>query len=102
MRECPAKKVVIPRIICISSEMGSLEHALDPNFPYYGVDNVSYKVSKDAMNMVGTANAVKYGRECFKVNLCCPGPASTSYCLALGDLPLEGRSKGNIHQQGCA
>ena len=66
-----------PRIIFISSGMGSLIDTLDPSFPFYGLDAPDYKTSKAAMNMIMATYAVKYKDKGFKVNACCPGFNST-------------------------
>lgn len=72
------KKSSLPRIIFMSSEMGSIANALDPEFPYYSIAYmVEYKTSKAAMNMLGATYAVRYGKEGFKVNMCCPGLRQT-------------------------
>ena len=83
-----------PRIVFMSSEMGSVSNTLDPNFPYYGIplhnfDAVAYKASKAALNMLGATYAVKYGGDGFKVNLCCPGLRKTNLVPAMGDLAGE-------------
>ena len=62
-----------PRIIFITSRLGSITCTLDPNHDNYGLDLPAYKTSKAAMNMVMAHYAVKYGKEGFKVNACCPG-----------------------------
>ena len=81
----------LPRIIFISSEMGSLSNALDPGWTYYGLAHlVEYKSSKAAMNMLGATYAVRYGKEGFKVNMCCPGLRSTNFTGGVGGPPSEG------------
>ena len=87
------QKAKIPRIVFMSSEMGSIGNTLDPNFPYYGAHYVSYKASKSAVNMLGAMYAVKYGKEGFKVNLCCPGLRRTNFAgsvSTVGGAPEEG------------
>ena len=75
-----------PRIVFVSSEMGSIGNALDPNFPYYGVDSMPYKTSKAAMNMMGATYAVKYQKEGFKVNMHCPGLRNTNMNKTFGGM----------------
>ena len=41
-----------PRIIFMSSGVGSIRNTLDPEFPYHGYDALEYKASKAAMNMI--------------------------------------------------
>ena len=80
------QKGTVPRIVFVSSEMGSLGNTLDPSFPYYGAHYVSYKASKSAVNMLGAMYAVKHGKEGFKVNVCCPGLRATNFAG-----PISGR-----------
>ena len=85
--QCP------PRIVFVSSEMGSLTNTLDPNFPYYSLAHlVEYKTSKAAMNMVGATYAVKYDQEGWKVNMCCPGLRRTNLnkWIDAGGEPAQG------------
>ena len=67
-----------PRIIFMTSELGSIEATLDPKFPYYGVDTPQYKASKAAMNMIMATYAVKYKNAGIQVNVCCPGFNATN------------------------
>lgn len=67
-----------PRIIFMTSELGSIGATLDPKFPYYDVDAPQYKASKAAMNMIMATYAVKYKDAGFQVNVCCPGFNATS------------------------
>ena len=76
--------------------MGSVTQTLDVNFAYYGLDSVAYKASKAALNMLAAAYAVKYGKEGFKVNVCCPGLRKTNLNPAIGDLGGEA-SEGVIN-----
>ncbi|KAL8787248.1 MAG: hypothetical protein Q9195_007858 [Heterodermia aff. obscurata] len=86
-------KGTVPRIVFVSSEMGSVGNTLDPSFPYYGAHYVSYKASKSAVNMLGAMYAVKHGKDGFKVNVCCPGLRATNFAgpiTARGGDPEEG------------
>ena len=67
-----------PRIIFMTSELGSIGSTLDPNFIFYGMDNPQYKASKAAMNMIMATYAVKYKDAGFQVNVCCPGFNATN------------------------
>ena len=67
-----------PRIIFMTSELGSIGSTLDPDFIYYGMDNPQYKASKAAMNMIMATYAVKYKDAGFQVNVCCPGFNATN------------------------
>ncbi len=66
-----------PRIIFMSSGLGSFHMTLDPTDPYYGYFAPAYKSSKAAINMVMACYAVKLREEGVKVNACCPGAVST-------------------------
>ncbi|KIW31683.1 uncharacterized protein PV07_03290 [Cladophialophora immunda] len=76
------RKAQIPRLLFMSSGLGSITLALDPSFPYYGLGNApgikGYIVSKCAENMVGALYAVQLGKEGFKVNMVCPGHRATN------------------------
>ena len=67
-----------PRIIFMTSELGSIGSTLNPKFLYYGVDKPQYKASKAAMNMIMATYAVKYKDAGFQVNVCCPGFNATN------------------------
>ncbi|KAI4212989.1 MAG: hypothetical protein LQ351_004333 [Letrouitia transgressa] len=82
-----------PRIVFISSEMGSISNALDPDFKYYNMAYlVEYKTSKAALNMLGATYTVRLGKEGFKVNMCCPGLRKTNFnkALNIGGKPEDG------------
>ena len=73
------KRSTSPRVIFITSEMGSIGNTLDPNFPYYDLAiMIEYKSSKAALNMIGAIYATQYGKDGFKVNMCCPGLRPTN------------------------
>ena len=67
-----------PRIIFISSRLGSIARTLDPEHGNYGLDLPAYKSSKAAMNMFMAHYAVKLKGEGCKVNACCPGHCATN------------------------
>lgn len=67
-----------PRIIFMTSELGSFGSTLDPKFVFYGMDEPEYKTSKAAMNMIMATYAVKYKDAGFQINTCCPGFNATS------------------------
>ena len=68
----------VPRIVFVSSEMGSMGNVLNPKFPYYKMIIPPYQASKAAMNDLGVTYAVALGDEGFKVNMCCPGLRATN------------------------
>ncbi|RVX66412.1 hypothetical protein B0A52_09642 [Exophiala mesophila] len=73
------KKAKVPRILFMSSGLGSISLNIDPSFPYYGtIDNKAYLTSKAAMNMIAVFYAVQLGKEGFKVNAINPGFCQTN------------------------
>ncbi|KAI1621844.1 hypothetical protein EDD37DRAFT_497740 [Exophiala viscosa] len=71
------RKSQAPRLLFMSSGIGSIGNILDPNFPMYGLDNKPYSTSKAALNMLAAIYSVQYGKEGFKVNVICPGFRAT-------------------------
>ncbi|RYP71652.1 hypothetical protein DL769_004646 [Monosporascus sp. CRB-8-3] len=67
----------VPRIVFVSSRMGSSAHAKDPTAPFYHKDYRSYDCSKAALNML----ALNYARMMEDVgglvNVVCPGLVKT-------------------------
>lgn len=66
-----------PRIVFVSSRMGSVSETTNKSAPYYNIDYKSYDCSKAALNML----ALKYARilepEGALVNVACPGLVQT-------------------------
>ena len=79
-----------PRIIFVSSRLGSISKTLDPSVQFYRIDRPHYKASKAAMNMIMAHYAVKFKGEGFKVNACCPGFNATGITGGKGAHPSEG------------
>ncbi|TVY84575.1 Short-chain dehydrogenase/reductase tropE [Lachnellula suecica] len=71
------RKSSLPRLVFVSSRMGSLELTLDKTTPYYAIDYKAYDASKAALNML----ALNYKRilddKGGLVNVACPGLVST-------------------------
>ncbi|KAK1574774.1 short chain dehydrogenase [Colletotrichum navitas] len=74
-------KAEYPRIIFVSSLMGSLEASLDESTPFYSIDYKAYDASKAAVNML----AVNYARL-----LKDAGGASNAVCPGLVKTKLTG------------
>ncbi|KIX04778.1 uncharacterized protein Z518_05648 [Rhinocladiella mackenziei CBS 650.93] len=72
------KKAAFPRLLFMSSGLGSITFTLDPSFQFYGISNKPYLTSKAAMNMIGAQYAVQLGKEGVKVNVVCPGWRATN------------------------
>ena len=62
-----------PRILFVSSELGSIGESLDPKSPFYAYQDPAYKSSKAALNMLAVSYSQKYLKDGFKVNSTCPG-----------------------------
>jgi len=86
------KKASVPRVVFVSSGLGSLSYTVDPSGAFYGLDAHAYSASKAALNMVMATFSVKYGKEGFKVNADDPGYRATNlngFSKAAGD-PRDG------------
>lgn len=79
-----------PRIIFMTSGLGSIGSTLDPSSGAYGMDMPTYKASKAAMNMIMAHYAVKLKEDGFKVNACCPGHVATGLNGGTGNHPSVG------------
>ena len=66
-----------PRIVMISSSLGSLARASDFDAPMAQVNLLGYNSSKSALNAVMVAFAKELGPLGFKVNAGCPGYTAT-------------------------
>jgi NAD(P)-dependent dehydrogenase (short-subunit alcohol dehydrogenase family) len=78
-----------PRIVFLSSRLGSVSDRLDPGSPYEGVNSVIYRASKSALNMVGANFAWRYRDKGWKVNVVCPGWVATDINGGKGALSTE-------------
>ncbi|GII57402.1 short-chain dehydrogenase [Planotetraspora thailandica] len=81
------------RIVNISSEVGSLTFASDPDSPFYWLNGVAYQSSKTALNMITLCYAKEFKDTAIKVNACNPG-----YCAT----DLNGHSGHRTAEQGAA
>jgi NAD(P)-dependent dehydrogenase (short-subunit alcohol dehydrogenase family) len=66
-----------PRIVNVSTTMGSLSDASDPSSPYYEVVVPAYQSSKAALNAITVALAKRLKDTPIKVNSICPGWVQT-------------------------
>lgn len=71
------KKSDEPRIVNVSSGLGSLSLAADPSHIYYHYKGVIYQSSKSVLNMYTIALAYELRDTAFKVNAVCPGFTNT-------------------------
>ena len=72
------RKSSFPKVVFMSSGLGSVTDTLDPNWPFYGYEAFAYSSSKSALNMVAAQYAVKYKKDGFKVNVIDPGFRATN------------------------
>lgn len=68
-----SKSTQTPRIINVTSGAGSISLRLDHTNPHYSMRATQYRVSKAALNMASSCQAVEYGPLGWKVFLYCPG-----------------------------
>jgi len=73
------KKSPEPRIVNVSSAMGSLSLAADPSIPGYHNKMAVYQSSKSALNMYTINLAYELRDMPFKVNAVCPGYTKTDF-----------------------
>jgi NAD(P)-dependent dehydrogenase (short-subunit alcohol dehydrogenase family) len=72
------KKAEVPRLLFMSSGLGSITYTLDPSWPYYGLDYKPYMTSKTTMNMIAALCTVHHGKDGVKVNVIDPGHRATN------------------------
>lgn len=74
LRKSPA-----PRIVNVSSELGSLTLQSDPEWSHGRFQSEAYSPSKAALNMYTVVLAAQLAREPFKVNTVSPGYTATAF-----------------------
>ena len=67
------KSTGTPRVVNVSSGVGSITKRLDTKSPTYSQKAVQYRASKTALNMVTACQSVDYGEFGAKVFAYCPG-----------------------------
>ena len=83
LRQAPS-----PRIVNVSSEVGSLTLQRDPNNPHR-IPNAGYVPSKTALNAISVAFANELEGTRIKVNLACPGFTATDLNKFRGTRSVE-------------
>ncbi|KAJ0361512.1 hypothetical protein COL154_006822 [Colletotrichum chrysophilum] len=68
-----------PRLVFVSSSMGSITHAADPSSPYYNPHGTEYRVSKAAVNMLLSMYAARLKPDGFLVLGADPGLCATNF-----------------------
>jgi NAD(P)-dependent dehydrogenase (short-subunit alcohol dehydrogenase family) len=85
------RRAEAPRIVNVSSELGSLTYAADPDSPWAGVRLLAYNSSKTALNAVTVLYANDLREAGIKVNAINPGYCATDLNGHQGHLdPSEG------------
>lgn len=73
------KKSEAPRIVNVTSGLGSLTLHSDPNWKYFGVKTAAYGTSKTALNAYTVVLAYELKDTAFKVNAVDPGYTQTDF-----------------------
>ena len=87
------KKSDEPRIVNVSSSLGSLTLHSDPAYQFYDVKAVAYNSSKTALNMFTIHLAYELRETAFKVNAVCPGYTNTDFGNHIGTGKVEDAGK---------
>lgn len=82
-----------PRIVNVSSSVGSLTLNSDPDWPYYGLNAGVYNSSKAALNMYTIKLAYELREIAFKVNAIDPGYTKTDFNNHNGTGTVEDAAK---------
>jgi NAD(P)-dependent dehydrogenase (short-subunit alcohol dehydrogenase family) len=67
-----------PNIVFVSTSMGSLTHATNPEIPWYNLEATAYDCSKAAVNMLGLNYARRLKDVNARVNMVSPGLVTTN------------------------
>ena len=73
------RKASYARIVNVSSSLGSINLALDPNDMFYGLNSLQYQSSKTALNAITVEFAKELESDNIKVNAACPGFVDTDF-----------------------
>ncbi|RAV27783.1 SDR family oxidoreductase [Sinomicrobium soli] len=87
------KSARAPRIVNVSSGLGSLTLGMDPNNPYRSHYDVVYGASKAAMNAITVAFAIELEESNIKINAVSPGYTATALNNFQGTDTVEEGSK---------
>jgi NAD(P)-dependent dehydrogenase (short-subunit alcohol dehydrogenase family) len=82
-----------PRIINVTSDLGSLTLHNDPNWDYYQFKSAAYGPSKTALNAYTVALAFELKDTPFKVNMVNPGYTATDFNQHRGPKTVEDAAK---------
>ncbi|HYF72215.1 MAG TPA: SDR family NAD(P)-dependent oxidoreductase [Nocardioides sp.] len=78
-----------PRVVNVSSTMGSLADQVDPDSPFYETVVPAYQASKAALNSVTIALAKRHAGTGMVATSVCPGFVRTGLAPAAADAPLS-------------
>ncbi|CAA9286160.1 MAG: 3-oxoacyl-[acyl-carrier protein] reductase [uncultured Chloroflexia bacterium] len=84
-----------PRVVNVSSEIGSLANISNPQWFAYGVNTLAYSSSKAALNVLTVAFAKEFAGAKWKINSACPGWVKTE--LGTQDAPGEVEDGARIY-----
>jgi len=87
------KKSAEPRIVNVTSGLGSLTLHSDPNWKYYQVKTAAYGTSKTALNAYTVVLAYELKDTAFKVNVVDPGYTQTDFNHHNGPGSVEDAAK---------
>lgn len=87
------KKSNEPRIVNVSSDLGSLNNHSNPNYPFYDVKLTAYCSSKTALNAFTVMLAYEFKDTNFKINSVNPGFTATDLNGFKGSQTAEKASK---------
>lgn len=82
------KKADQARVVNVSSSLGSMSLALDPEDLFYGINSLQYQSSKAALNAITVEFAKELQSSGIKVNAACPGFADTDFNGHRGTKPV--------------
>ena len=71
------EKAAIPRIVFMSSYLGSIEHRMNPEAKWQHLSSMAYRCSKAALNMLCATYDARFRGKGWKINAVCPGSVST-------------------------
>lgn len=91
------RRAAAPRIVNVSSEVGSITLMTDPESPFYGLCDLPYPSSKTALNMVTAMYAKELRDTPIKVNAANPGYCATDLNGQSGFLTPEQGAQVAVH-----
>jgi NAD(P)-dependent dehydrogenase (short-subunit alcohol dehydrogenase family) len=91
------RKAEAPRIVNVSSEVGSIGAMTDPESPMWPMASVPYPSSKTALNMVTAMYAKELAAEGIKVNAANPGYCATDLNANSGFRTAEQGAEVSVH-----